>query len=81
MISRLTKACEIKLCHWNLISNFFFTIDIKLLLNKRNPQLKIKAIDSQHRNDRDEPISHRKLEEKSENCSKHCSDRDNWLVY
>jgi hypothetical protein len=64
------------------ISNFFFTIDIKLLLNKRNPQLKIKAIDHS-RNDRDESISHRKLEEKkSEKLPvKHCSDRDNWLVY
>ena len=39
------------------ISNFFFfTVDIKLLLNKRNPQLKIKVTDHS-RNDRDESIS------------------------
>lgn len=63
------------------ISKFFFYSWHKLLLNKRNPQLKIKVIDHS-RNERDESISPRKLEgKKSEKLPvKHCSDKDNWLL-
>lgn len=68
MISRFsTKACEINYVD-TPISNFFFYSWHKTTSEQKNSQLKIKAIDHS-RNDRDESISHRKLEEKIwENC-------------